>query len=162
MRVFRKAGPRAAAASLCTCAVLGGLWLSEVRVALGVSESLPWRVFLAARGGEVSCGAGAVGLFRLEVENPYWERGTVFAKRFVGCPGDFLRTEGREFFLNGERVGAASETDSKGEAVGSFEFFGPIPEGSWFVLGDGPRSYDSRYWGFVRRSWVVGRAWPLF
>lgn len=162
MRGFWKAGPRAAAAALCLLAVLGGLRLSGVRVALGVSESLPWRVFVAVRGGEVSCGAEAVGLFRLEVENPYWERGTVFAKRFVGCPGDFLRTEGREFFINGERVGAASGTDSKGEAVGSFEFFGPIPEGSWFVLGDGPRSYDSRYWGFVRRSWVVGRAYPLF
>lgn len=158
MKGFR----RAAAVSLCVCAVLGGLRLSGVRIAVGVSESLPWRVFLSARGAEVSCGAEAVGLFRLEVENPYWERGTVFAKRFVGCPGDFLRTEGREFFINGERVGVASETDSKGEAVGSFEFFGPIPEGNWFVLGDGPRSYDSRYWGFVRRSWIVGRAWPLF
>ena len=158
MRGFR----RAAAVSLCLLAAVGGLRLSGVRVALGVSESLPWRVFLAVRGGEVSCGAEAVGLFRLEVENPYWERGTVFAKRFVGCPGDFLRTEGREFFINGERVGTASETDSAGEPVGSFEFFGPIPEGSWFVLGDGPRSYDSRYWGVVRRSWVVGRAWPLF
>lgn len=162
MSRFSGAAARAAVLSLCLFAAGAGIWLSGVRISVGTSGSLPWRVFLSARGAEVSCGAGAVGLFRLEVENPYWERGTVFAKRFVGCPGDFLRTEGREFFINGERVGTASGTDSAGEPVGSFEFFGPIPEGSWFVLGDGPRSYDSRYWGFVRKSWVVGRAWPLF
>ena len=162
MSRFSGAGARAALLSLCLCVVLAGLRLSGVRISVGVSGSLPWRVFLSARGAEVSCGAGAVGLFRLEVENPYWERGTVFAKRFVGCPGDFLRTEGREFFINGEKIGTASATDSAGVPVGSFEFFGPIPEGSWFVLGNGPRSYDSRYWGFVKKSWVVGRAWPLF
>lgn len=156
------AGARAAVFALCLLAVSAGLSVSGARISIGVSGSLPWRVFFSARGAEVSCGEDVVGLFRLEVENPYWERGTVFAKRFVGCPGDFLRTEGREFFINGERVGTASETDSAGKPVGSFEFFGPIPEGSWFVLGDGPGSYDSRYWGFVRKPWVVGRAWPLF
>ena len=162
MNGFLGAGPRAAAVSLCLLAVVGGIYLSGVRIALGVSESLPWRVFITVRGGGISCGAESLGLFRLNVENPYWERGTVFAKRFVGCPGDFLLTEDGEFFINGERVAVASEADSRGEAVESFRFFGPIPEGSWFVLGDGPRSYDSRYWGFVRRSWVVGRAYPLF
>jgi len=29
-------------------------------------------------------------------------------------------------------------------------------------VGDTERSYDSRYWGLVDASWVVGRAYPVF
>ena len=66
------------------------------------------------RCGEISCGPRSIGLFRLNVQNPYWGYGAVFAKRFVGCPGDELRTEGAEFYLNGKRVAVASGHDSKG------------------------------------------------
>ena len=45
--------------------------------------------------------------------------------------------------------------------------FGPItvPPNKLFVLGDNRNdSYDSRYWGFVDFSWVIGQAdliyWP--
>ncbi|WP_170154251.1 S26 family signal peptidase [Actinoplanes italicus] len=34
---------------------------------------------------------------------------------------------------------------------------GVVPPGSCVVLGDNPDSADSRTWGFVRRSTVVGR-----
>lgn len=146
---------------LCVFALLAGTYLLGVRISFNISGSLPFRVFLTVRAGEISCGEGSIGLFRLNVRNPYWDYGTVFAKRFVGCPGDALRTEGALFYLNGEKIAVASEYDSKGVAVASFRFNGVIPVGSYFVLGDGERSYDSRYWGFVKRSWIVGRGFPL-
>jgi len=37
-----------------------------------------------------------------------------------------------------------------------------IPEGKYFVVGETGRSYDSRYWGLLDASWVVGRAYPIF
>lgn len=156
------AGARAVAAVFLVLALLAGAYLSGVRISFNISGSLPHRVFLTVRGGEVSCGPGSIGLFRLNVRNPYWDYGTVFAKRFVGCPGDTLRTEGAEFYLNGEKVAVASGYDSKGMAVENFRHDGVIPAGSYFALGDGEKSYDSRYWGFVRKSWIVGRGFPLF
>ena len=60
------------------------------------------------------------------------------------------------------RVAVASGHDSNGVAVVRFRFSRVIPVSSYFVLGDGERSYDSRYWGFVRKSWIVGRGFPLF
>jgi hypothetical protein len=36
-----------------------------------------------------------------------------------------------------------------------------IPQGKYFVIGGTERSYDSRYWGLVDASWVVGRAYPV-
>lgn len=155
-------GPRGTLSVLFVCAALAGAYFSGIRISFNVSGSLPSRVFLTIRGAEISCGPGSVGLFRLNVRNPYWDYGAVFAKRFVGCPGDALRTKGAEFYLNSERVAVARGHDSKGVAVSSFRFDGVIPDGSYFVLGDGEKSYDSRYWGFVRKSWIVGRGFPLF
>ncbi len=154
-------GTRGAVLVLCLCLMLAGAYLSGVRLSFNISGSLPFRVFLTVRGKEISCGPRSIGLFRLKVRNPYWDYGAVFAKRFVGCPGDELRTEGAEFYLNDKRIAVASGHDSKGVAVASFRFDGVIPAGSYFVLGDGEKSYDSRYWGFVRRSWIVGRGFPL-
>ena len=155
-------GERAVAAVFLVLALLAGAHLFGIRISFNVSGSLPQQAFLTVRGGEISCGPGSIGFFRLNVRNPYWDYGTVFAKRFVGCPGDTLRTEGATFYLNGERIAVARGHDSKGVAVTSFRFDGVIPADSYFVLGDGEKSYDSRYWGFVRKSWIVGRGFPLF
>lgn len=155
-------GARAAASVFLVLVLLSGAYFSGIRISFNVSGSLPHRAFLTVRGEEISCGPRSIGLFRLNVRNPYWDHGTIFAKRFVGCPGDTLRTQGREFYLNGERVAIASRHDSKGAAVSSFRHDGAIPDGSYFVLGDAEKSYDSRYWGFVRKSWIVGRGFPLF
>lgn len=163
MNGFSVKGVRAIALFFaCLSALTATLYLSGVRISVNVSGSLPWKVFVGARGTDISCGPDAVGLFRLNVENPYWKYGTLFAKRFVGCPGDALATKGKDFYLNGKKVVAATERDSEGEEVGIFRFDGVIPERRYFVLGDGPTSYDSRYWGFVKKSWVVARGFPLF
>ena len=154
-------GARGTVSVLCVCAVLTGAYFSGIRISFNVSGSLPFRVFLTVRNGEISCGPESIGLFRLNVHNPYWDYGAVFAKRFVGCPGDTLRTEGAKFYLKGKRIAVASGHDSKGVEVESFQFDGVIPVDSYFVLGDGEKSYDSRYWGFVKRSWIVGRGFPL-
>jgi len=155
-------GVRGTVSVLLVLALLSGAYLFGIRISFNVSGSLPHRAFLTVRGVEISCGPESIGLFRLNVRNPYWDYGEAFAKRFVGCPGDTLRTQGREFYLNGHRIAVASEHDSKGAAVASFRHDGVIPVGSYFVMGDGKRSYDSRYWGFVRKSWIVGRGFPLF
>ena len=72
------AGARAAASVLLILALLAGAYLFGLRISLNVSGSLPHRVFLTVRGGEISCGPRSIGLFRLNVPNPYWDRGNGF------------------------------------------------------------------------------------
>jgi conjugal transfer pilin signal peptidase TrbI len=36
-----------------------------------------------------------------------------------------------------------------------------IPPGSYWVTGTHPRSFDSRYWGYVNENQIVGRAYAL-
>ncbi len=163
MSKFQNLGRGVLGATVLTlCVMTVGAYLSGARILFNVSGSLPYHLFFAVRNSEIICGQKSIGFFQLNVENPYWDFGTVFAKRFVGCPGDVLTTKGREFYINGSCVGVASETDSRGYLVKSFKFSGEIPKNTYFVLGDGKDSYDSRYWGFVKKSWIVGRGFPLF
>lgn len=40
--------------------------------------------------------------------------------------------------------------------VEQFIFNGVIPKDKFFVMGTHPRSFDSRYWGFVDRKDIKG------
>jgi type IV secretory pathway protease TraF len=45
--------------------------------------------------------------------------------------------------------------------VDYFHYDGPVPSGKVFVMAPHPRSFDSRYWGFVDESWGLYKCWPL-
>ena len=84
--------------------------------------------------------------------------------KVVRClPGQWLKTEpDRTFWCDGEFLGMAATKDSKGRPTPLFSYNGRIPEGRYFVLGEHPMSFDSKYWGFVRRDEITARAKPLF
>ena len=97
---------------------------------------------------------GEIIIFRppLEIKRNY-------IKRIIGVPGDKIEITNGEIFLNDEKL-----QESYVKNV-SHENMSPtiVPDSSFFVLGDNrPNSSDSRYWGFVPRKNVVGRAWLIF
>ena len=92
---------------------------------------------------------------------PYYRPKTRFGKRVVGIPGDKLVVKGRDFYLNDRFIARAREKDSLGNPAPLFTYNGRIPKGCYFVLGHHPRSFDSRYWGFVCRKDILGRLIPL-
>ena len=63
--------------------------------------------------------------------------------------------------LNGSEVFEAFEKDTKGRDLPMIEE-GRIPEGKYFVSSPAVRSYDSRYWGLVDESEIIGKAYPIF
>jgi signal peptidase I len=94
-------------------------------------------------------------------------RAGVYVKRLVGLPGDVVREDDRaRIWVDGRRLnepyvtGAARarDTDYRGRSW-------RVPPGSYFMLGDNRGdSCDSRVWGFVPRSSLIGpvifRYWP--
>uniref|UniRef100_E6QPB4 Conjugal transfer protein n=1 Tax=mine drainage metagenome TaxID=410659 RepID=E6QPB4_9ZZZZ len=84
----------------------------------------------------------------------------------VGLPGDEVRIVGHVLTVNGVALkgcGRRIARDSTGRAVPRRRWGGGvIPAGDLFVCGLARRSWDSRYFGPVRRPRAIAVAWPLW
>jgi signal peptidase I len=92
-----------------------------------------------------------------------------FIKRIVGIGGDIIEIRNKQVFINNElhREIYTINQDSRilPKNVQPRDNFGPtkIPEDSLFVMGDNrDHSYDSRFWGFVKKSSVKGKAVSIY
>lgn len=128
-------------------------------------------------------GRGEIIVFR-----PPHDRARNYVKRVAGVPGDTLLMKGKVLVRNGRPVrephalhrhrgGDAVHPDMRWQsdflaAAGPLHPYAPsrdnwgpliVPEDSYFVLGDNrDNSEDSRYWGFVPRSDVMGTPWMVY
>lgn len=81
-------------------------------------------------------------------------------KRVIGLPGDTIEARDNVVYVNGSRLeepylDPGIITDDFGPVV--------VPEGQMFVMGDNREaSFDSRRFGTVDESRIVGRAFVLF
>ena len=95
-----------------------------------------------------------------------------FIKRVIGLPGETLELRNKTVFVNGQPLDEPYvhflEPSHGGAEVTSFdvrERYGPVqvPEGQYFVMGDNrDNSQDSRYWGFLPRHYVKGKALMIY
>lgn len=88
-----------------------------------------------------------------------------FIKRVIGTPGDVIEIRDKQVFRNGEMLNEPYVQYVHSAIVPQRDNFGPItvPEDKYFVLGDNrDESYDSRFWGFVGRKTIAGKALILY
>ena len=91
------------------------------------------------------------------------DHGGIFVKRIIGLPGETVRERNDRIYINGRLL---SEPYLKVTPRDSINNTWKVPQGRYFLLGDN-RTYscDSRYWGSVTRSALIGPVvatyWPL-
>ena len=98
-----------------------------------------------------------------------------FIKRVIGLPGETVELREKKVYINGTAldepyVHFLSPTSGPPELheVTSFdvrERYGPVsvPAEHYFVMGDNrDNSADSRYWGFLRRDYIKGKALIIY
>jgi signal peptidase I len=107
---------------------------------------------------------GDVIIFRYPVDPKY-----MFIKRCMGLPGDVLEMKDKVLYINGKKM------DEKYTFHKDMRIFpanmqprdnwGPItvPPDNYFAMGDNrDLSADSRYWGFLKRKYLRGKAWLVY
>jgi signal peptidase I len=96
-----------------------------------------------------------------------------FIKRVIGLPGETLEVRNKTVYINGTAldepyVHFLVPPDPEGQEVaasGVRESYGPVtvPADQYFVMGDNrDNSQDSRWWGYLPRDLVKGKALMIY
>ena len=95
-----------------------------------------------------------------------------FIKRVIGLPGDVIELKSKKVYVNGQGQDEPYVHFLTPAAIGSEvtsadvrENYGPVtvPPEQYFVMGDNrDNSQDSRYWGYLPRHYVKGKALMIY
>lgn len=115
---------------------------------------------------------GSVVVFDANGVDPQVSVKTEYVKRVIGLPGDTVEAKNGNLYVNGKKVDQSYISKSeRSSGTGTWTLHSisqenswvlhngayKVPKGEYFVLGDHRSvSNDSRYWGFVPRSKIVG------
>ncbi len=90
------------------------------------------------------------------------DTGKDYIKRIIGLPGDIIRTDNQDVWVNGVKLNEPYIAEKYNPSGISWK----VPPNSYFVMGDNRLvSDDSRDWCYVPKDYMVGKAvavyWPL-
>jgi len=98
-----------------------------------------------------------------------------FIKRVIGLPGETLELREKKVYINGQPLDEpyahyieTPTSPAEFREVTSMDVlknYGPVtvPSDQYFMMGDNrDNSADSRFWGFLRRDFVKGRALVIY
>ena len=115
---------------------------------------------------------GSVVVFDANGVDPQVSVKTEYVKRVIGLPGDTVEAKNGNLYVNGKKVDQSYISKSeRSSGTGTWTLHSisqenswvlhngayKVPKGEYFVLGDHRSvSNDSRHWGFVPKSKIVG------
>jgi signal peptidase I len=97
-----------------------------------------------------------------------------FIKRVIGLPGETVELRAKKVYINGKPLdepyvhfleAPGRSADAEVTSFDVRERYGPVtvPPDQYFVMGDNrDNSQDSRYWGFLRRDYIKGKALVIY
>lgn len=136
------------------------IWNASASMPIGlyVLEARP-----AIARGDIVAAALAPDEAELADRRRYLPRGVPVIKRAAGIPGDLVCAARSEVTVNGTVAALRQQADGQGRALPFWEGCLVLDRQTYLLLGEGARSFDSRYFGPVEADRFLGRArrlWP--
>lgn len=138
--------------------------LIPYKISVTLTPSLKHRIYWLIRNPDKVVRGDYVLFRHKEISDRMGMKKSEDVMKILGCnEGDLLTVDAeKKFYCNGEYLVRAKDISLKGEPLQHFVFNGQIPKGLMFVMGQHKDSYDSRYFGFVYKSRILAKAYPVF
>lgn len=139
-----------------------------LRLVWNASPSVPTGLYRIAPGtkprvGELVALRPSPALARFMAERQYVEAGVLLVKPVAAMAGARVCRQGTDVTIDGRRVATALQRDRRGRPLPFWQGCRRLGADQLFLIAPTrPDSFDSRYFGAVDRSGVVGRAIPLW
>ena len=154
--------------------IIGALGVVMLGASTGsVRPSLVWNLSASVPIGPYVIDAGMpmlddyvlirlpVSVAELASERGYLPAGIALLKQVSAAQDDRVCRVGLQILINGIARARAATTDLLGRPMPVWIGCRHLQAGELFLLGGGPDSFDSRYFGPVPSDAVIGRATPL-
>lgn len=143
----------------------GALYLTN-RYSIGIDPQehtcLQWRVFVVDKH-DTMINRGEIFAFRSESMDPYFKDGSQVIKVADGVPGDRVKVSLDKVYVNNVVVGDGLLLSKKLKKPKSRYIRDEIvPKDKYWFMGRTADSFDSRYWGYVSKSNIIGKAYPIW
>lgn len=132
-----------------------------VRIDMTMDKSLPYTVWITEKPFIKS--KHNYAMFAPTVHNRYTKKVGYFFKEISCREGQELNTSlSGAYTCDGKFIGQAQYSDQNGFPVEHFVFNGKIPPHNFFMTGTHKRSYDSKYYGFIREEQIERGVIPIW
>jgi conjugative transfer signal peptidase TraF len=150
-----------------TCLLFAGLVKPPYRLLYNPSLSAPRGWYVLGQPGELDRGSFAVvnlpgGPGRLADRRGYKPFTVPLLKRVAAVSGQWVCEEDGDVQIDGEPLARARSRDGAGRPLSAWSGCRVLQAGELFLLSRDSGSFDSRYFGPVDRTQVIGRAVRLW
>jgi conjugative transfer signal peptidase TraF len=145
-------------------------WLLGSRLVIQVTSSMPRGIYWIET--KVDIPAGAIVVFepppaarKLMDERGWWNISSVrysLMKTVIAEKGDHVKVTDDVVFVNGSYFGPVKRFDSQGLPLTPYLADRVLSEGEYFAASTYHSSFDSRYFGTIRRDAIFGVARRIF
>ena len=130
------------------------------------TDSLPHGIYLlhsgAIKKGDLIVFEPPLAVRKIIHERKYLRDDGYLMKYMVGEPGDSVCTDNDTFSVAGTIFGKTLLTDTTGKPLPRYSFSGRLKEGYLVAIKGKNNSFDSRYFGPIQTSTIIGIAKPLW
>lgn len=149
---------------LCYLAVAAFITRFTISIPNVQSQCLETSMFIVDKRDK-AIKPGDLVAFTFDKDDPHFEKGMSFIKIVAAKGGDSVSISQDELTVNGQKIGIAgmrhvvnflelNPSDYEHDVV--------VADNELFVVGETIYSYDSRYWGAIDTSTILGKAYAIF